>query len=623
MRSWGLDTEVRSYTVWMPHATSVKVWRTAPDVLELDLREPSIPGDPASALAQFPTANGYGAQGDAEGELVYVNYGLAADYARLDSLGVSVKDRVVIARYGRAFRGIKAREAEKRGAKALIIYSDPADDGAARGAVYPDGPFRPAGAVQRGSVYNGAGDPSTPNYASHRGVRRAAAKDMQVPRIPVVAMSYANAAQLLRGMGGKPVPEGWQGGLEFPYHTGPEGVKARVAVQTDSAQAPYKEIWNTFGVLRGSDLPDEMVIVGAHRDAWGPGTSDDVSGVAAVMEAARMAAEEARAGNRPRRTLVFATWDAEEWGLIGSTEYVEDDSVRLRRGAVAYLNVDVAVSGPEFGGSGTPSMRALVRDAARQVPSPDGEGSVYDGWRRAAQVAEGSEPQMSDPGGGSDFAGFYNHLGIPHADWGFGGALGVYHSQYDSPGWMEKFGDPGYRRHAAAAQVGTALMLRLANAPVLPYDYQEFARTLKGYLPSLDSALVEKKWDVTSAPLAGALDRFERAANTWTTARDQALASGEPRARVLERTNAALMRVERVLVRGRGLKSRPWYRNLVYASDPDNGYATLSFPGIREAVRAADRRIADEEIAELATRLNFGAEALFAAADAIAATDDR
>ncbi|HEX5724902.1 MAG TPA: M28 family peptidase [Longimicrobiaceae bacterium] len=617
MRALGLETEVRSYTVWLPHATSSRVWRTAPDAKELDLREPPVPGDPASALPQYPAANGYSAEGDTTGEVVYVNYGLIEDYARLDSLGVSVRGKVVVARYGRSFRGIKAREAERHGAAALLIYSDPANDGYQVGDVYPEGPMRPEHGIQRGSVFNGAGDPSTPGWPSTRGARREARDKWQVPKIPVVPISYANAAELLRGVRGTAIPQGWQGGLPFRYHVGPGPVTARVQVRTDAAQSGYKEIWNTYGFLRGTDLPDQWVVIGAHRDAWGPGAADDVSGTVSVLEAARVLAEQARAGNRPRRTLVFATWDAEEWGLIGSSEYVEDDSARLWRGGVAYLNQDVAANGPDFGGSGSPSLRALLRDVARSVPHPDGGGSVYEVWRRRAAVADSMEPELGDPGGGSDFAGFYNHLGIPHLDWGFGGAWGVYHSQYDTHAWMSRFGDPGHKRHAAAAQLGAALLLRLANAEVLPYDYVEFARTLRGYLPDLEARTVARGWEVSPAPLRGALDRFERAATAFARARDQALASGAADRRRLDQANQALLRVERALVRPKGLATRPWWRNLIYASDEDNGYSTMVFPGINEAVRAGNRGLAEEEVGDLAQRFLAAADALVAATEAL------
>ena len=313
MKSWGLETEVRSYKVWMPHPTSTRVWRISPDPIELKLAEGPIAEDTTSvAYPQVIAFNGYGAAGDVSGDVVYVNYGLIEDYAQLDSMGVSVKGKIAIARYGRSYRGIKAREAEKHGAAGLLIYSDPADDGFTRGDVYPTGPMRPAHGIQRGSVMNPNGDPSTPGYPSTANARRIPPAQMDVPRIPVLPISYGNAAELLAGLKGNSIPQPWQGGLPFRYHVGPGPVRARIAVATDATTNPYKEIWDTFGVIRGTDFPDEIVMIGGHRDAWGPGAADNVSGTISVLETAHAIADQVKAGMRPRRTIIFATWDAEE-----------------------------------------------------------------------------------------------------------------------------------------------------------------------------------------------------------------------------------------------------------------------------------------------------------------------
>jgi N-acetylated-alpha-linked acidic dipeptidase len=635
LKKLGIETEVRAYQVWLPHATAVHVWRLGPNgaTEELPLAEPPVPGDSTSSLAQYPTVNGSSARGDVSGEIVYVSYGLIEDYAQLDSLGVSVRGKIVVARYGRSFRGIKAREAEKRGAIALLIYSDPADDGYVRGDVYPVGPMRPSTGVQRGSVFNGNGDPSTPGYPSRPGAQRVAADTMGVPQIPVVPISYGNAQRLLESLGGSGVPQSWQGGLPFRYHAGPGPVRARVQVQDDSATNVYKTIWDTFGIVRGSELPDEMVLIGGHRDGWGPGAADNVSGIVSILEAARAVAEQVKAGHRPKRTIVFATWDAEEWGLVGSTEYVEDDSLRLTQHAVAYLNQDVAAQGPAFGGGGAPSLRATLRDIAALIPDPSGQGSVYDVWRTRSGIADTASPAMGDPGGGSDFAGFYNHLGIPILEWGFGGAGGVYHSQYDSFAWMSKFGDPGYRYHAAAARVAAASVLRLADADVLPYDYVEYARTLRRYLPAIDRAvsLARAKvispvlhadasrsgatgpaWtSVSTTPVAQALDRMERAAGEFAAARDAALgAATPPNAAKLAATNTALKQVERAMTRPEGLRTRPWFRNLVYAADENNGYANIALPSVNEAVRGGDAVLVGREIADLAAHIDQATAAL-------------
>lgn len=604
MKSWGLETSVRQYTVWMPHPVSVRAWRVSPNPTEFNLVEGRIAEDSTSwEYPQLLTFNGTGAAGDVTAEVVYVNYGLIEDYAQLDSMGISVKGKIAIARYGRSFRGIKAREAEKHGAIGLIIYSDPANDGYLRGDVYPNGPYRNSQGVQRGSVLNLDGDPSTPGYPSVAGAARVPPQRMDVPRIPVLPMSYGNASQLLSGIGGHDIPQSWQGGLPFRYHIGPGPVVARIQVQTDVDSKPFKPIWDTFGVIPGSEFPDELVIIGGHSDAWGPGAADNVSGMTSVLEAARIIAAEARAGRRPRRTIIFATWDAEEWGLVGSTEFVEEDSTRLLAHAVAYLNQDDIVGGRSFSGGGSPSLRAVLRDVTKLVPDPAG-GTVFSEWlRNSPSKTDSLVPQGGDPGGGSDFAGFYNHLGIPIADWGFGGSPGVYHSAYDSYHWMAKFGDPTFAYHKTTATIAALVVSRLANADIIPFDYQEFAATMSGFASAIDSAVMSKKWDVSTRNLKGAIGEMGAAASRFARSRDAFLA-GNPGAARLQRANAALMRVERVLTRPAGLMTRPWFRGLIYAADEDNGYSTMSMPSVNEAIRRNDRTLTNAEVADLVSRFH-------------------
>jgi len=324
-----------------------------------------------------------------------------------------------------------------------------------------------------------------------------------------------------------------------------------------------------------------------------------------VLEAARAIAAEVKAGHRPKRTIVFATWDAEEWGLIGSTEYVEDDSLRIARGAVMYVNLDVAAAGPNFGATGSPSLRETLRSVLREVPSPAPDsGNVYDTWRHSSRDTAG--PSFGDPGGGSDFAGFYNHLGVPIMDWGFGGPTGVYHSAYDDYLWMTRFGDPGYARHAAAARIAAAMLLRVANADVLPYDYVEYAQTMRGDVAGLAKAATAKGIAVSLGPIYSAIDSLEKSAKAFATARDAALGRGA----VSGKVNVSLMQVERALTRPEGLKTRPWYRNLIFAADEDNGYANVQFPSVTEAIRSGDRSLVDREIADLAARFGAAAHAL-------------
>jgi N-acetylated-alpha-linked acidic dipeptidase len=619
LKKYGITPEIRTYNIYMPHPTSVHLYRVSPNATELSLPEGPIAGDSTStAYPQILTFNGYGAAGDVTGEVVYVNYGLIEDYKTLDSLGISVKGKIAIARYGRSFRGIKAREAEKHGASALIIYSDPADDGFTRGDVYPEGPMRPWTGVQRGSIFNDNGDPTTPDYPSLPGAKRVPLEKTNIPRIPVIPASYKNATELLRDVrGGGELPNGWQGGLPFRYHVGPGPVSARLVVTTDSATKAYKDIWDVIGTIRGSVYPDQLVIIGGHRDAWGPGTADNVSGTVSVLEAARTITDLMKQGYKPKRTIIFGSWDAEEWGLMGSTEFVEQDSARLSKDGAAYINFDEVTTGPALGASGSPSLRPFFRDVAKVVASPTGKGSVYDIWRAGSRAtSDTAQPRMGDPGGGSDFAGFYNHLGIPIADWGFGGPMGVYHSSFDSYNWMAKFGDPGYRYHATMGVLGAVALMRIADADIIPYDYVEYARAMRGLTATAAKNIAARHWNnVSMSALDSSISVMEKSASEFNAARDAALATGVS-STTGKQTNELLMQVERAFVRPEGLPvtDREWFHNVIYAADNDNGYSNIGLPSINEAVRAGDEALSVREIADLAARFIKAAGILDSAA---------
>jgi N-acetylated-alpha-linked acidic dipeptidase len=419
---------------------------------------------------------------------------------------------------------------------------------------------------------------------------------------------------------GTAIPRGWQGGLPFRYHVGPGPSTARVKVVTDTSTAPLKAIWNTFGVVKGTEYPDEIVVIGGHRDAWGPGAGDNVGGTVSILEAARAVADQMKAGWKPKRTLLFATWDAEEWGLIGSTEYVEDDSLRLMKGGVAYFNQDGAGGGPNFGGGGSPSLRQMLRDVTATIMHPDQPSkSIYQAWREQAKTPAGQEPAMGDPGGGSDFAGFYNHLGIPHSDWGMGGSGGgVYHSLYDTFEWVSRFADPAFTYHATQARVATAMMMRMANADVLPYDYAEFGRTMRQYVGPVDKASAARGWGLNTAPLSAAIAALESAGAAFNATRDSVLAAMPPKG-AAARANAQLMQVERALTRPEGLRTRPWYRNLIYVADEDNGYSNMVFPSVNEAIRAGDRALAQRELDDLVMRFGRATAFVHAARTALGA----
>ncbi len=610
MRSWGIDAGSKEYTVYLPQPDTVAAWVIAGPrarAVRLALAEPGTG-------PQVPPFNGYTGDGDVTAEVVYVNYGLIEDYKTLDSLGLSVQGKIVIARYGRSFRGIKAREAQQRGAVGLIVYSDPQDDGFFRGDVYPKGPMRNADGIQRGSMMNGNGDPTTPSWSSVEGARRVPEDSLAIPRIPIIPMSYGNARRLLEPITGPSVPQSWQGGLPFRYHVGPGPVRARLHVKTERGARAFHKIWNTVGMIRGERWPDEWVVVGGHRDSWSPGARDNVSGTVSVLEAARAFATLAREGQKPARTLLFATWDAEEWGLIGSTEWVEELEDSLRAHVVAYINEDGTFSGPNFSGAGSPSLKPLFRAASRVVPDPVGPGTVYDVWLQG-HGGDTTKLTFGNLGGGSDFAGFYHHLGIPSGGIGFDGPDGIYHSMYDSYDWMTRFGDPAYKAHRAGAQLVSVILGRLANSDILPLDYAAFGTEMQGLVAQLDSGLTKKQWNssVSTQALKDALDRFTAVARAFNAARDTARANPER----AQRVNRALMQVERRLTRAEGLVSRPWFKSLQFASDVDNGYATMAFPTVNEAIRYADAAAANQELADLVTRVDQARAALVEAAAAL------
>ena len=620
-RAWGLRSEAPEFRVYLPWADSVAVTllRNGAET-PIALGEPVLSSDRATA-SQYPWVSGYSGAGTAEGEPVYVNYGLHDDYAALQAMGVSVRGRIVIARFGRSFRGIKARLAEEHGAIGLLIYSDPYDDGYFRGDPYPRGAYRAPAAAQRGSVMNGTGDPTTPLIASVAGVTRISTDSTGLPRIPVVALSWQAAEPILQSIEGAALPsQDWQGALPFRYHVGPGDTRVRVHVRDDRENRPIKPIWNTIAWLPGTDRADEWVVIGAHRDAWGAGALDNVSGTASVLAAAHAASALAAAGERPRRTIVFATWDAEEWGIIGSTEWVEQMAEQLNARVVAYLNQDAIAGGPSFGAAASPSLERLLHEVAGVVPSPaDATRSVYDDWSEATgpAAALNDAPEIGNLGGGSDHAPFYNHLGIPSAGWGFGGGGNQYHSAYDTRTWMRLFGDPGYARHAASSRVVALTALRLANADILPFNYSAYATELRDLLRNAGAEAEHAGMDVAALePLERALREMERDAADFAMARERWLESRRPSSQA-DDANRHLMLVERAMTREEGLRGRPWYRNLAFAADIDNGYATLAFPSIVEAIRSGDSALYWGEARDLSVRVARAASHLRAAREAL------
>lgn len=626
MRAAGLEVAYDSLVIYLPQPLEVSLEQTAPVARRFDLTEPPVFD---RAYEHVPQFNAFSGRGEAAGRVVYANFGLPEDYAVLDSLGIGVRGRVVLARYGGSFRGIKAREAEARGAAGLLMFSDPSADGFARGPVIPEGPQRPPRGVQRGSILNADGDPSTPGWPSSPGARRVAEADMEgVARIPVIPIGYEVAEALLRTLDGPRPPEDWRGALDVGYRPGPGPSAVRMRVRTERGEAAYHPAFNTIAAIEGSVWPDEWVLVGAHRDSWGPGAVDNVSGTASVVEAARAFAAAAERGYRPKRTIVFLTWDAEEWGILGSTEWVEANADRLRESAVAYLNQDSPVSGDRFGASAAPEIRRLVREASRAVRDPNTGRSLYEVWlerqREARDAMPVEEPTVGTMGGGSDHLPFYIHLGIPVAGYGFGGQGGVYHSMYDTSEWMERFGDPGYRYHAATARLTAVLLARLANADILPYGHatlaEAFRTELAGFAGELDRSPVGVD-SVLAARLAEvreALDVYARAAHDFDAAVEARLARGAPRPAVAARINEAQRSALRALL-STG-EEAGWSRNLYVRDDPDNGYSPLVLPGVRLALRAEDAAGVAGSLSAMADHFTEAAERLVSARSAVDAS---
>ncbi|HET9370121.1 MAG TPA: M28 family metallopeptidase [Vicinamibacterales bacterium] len=625
---FGLAVETVKYDVFLNHPQSVTLKMTKPVERELSLIEDAYAEDKDSTpRGMFPAFHGYGASGRASGQVIYVNYGSPADHARLKDMGLSVEGKIVLVRYGGAFRGLKVKEAQERGALGVLIYSDPADDGYMRGEVYPDGPMRPPSAIQRGSVQYLSlqpGDPSTPGgIPSIDGARRITRDQMaNVPKIPSLPISYREAEHILRALGGPRVPDAWQGGLPFTYHAGPGGAEIDMSVLMDEGLKP---IYNVIARIPGSS--DEVVVFGNHRDAWTPGAVDPNSGTAAMLETARALAAAVKAGWQPKRTILFCSWDGEEYGLVGSTEWAEANAAMLGK-AIAYVNVDTAVTGPNFGASGVPSLRDLVREVAALVPEPRAGGTVgavwerrqRDAWAAAAPVVlDGADPtfdlQLGRLGSGSDYTAFLDHLGVPSVDVGFSGGYGVYHSVYDNFRWMSRYGDPEFIYHQAAARVLGLLTMRLASADVAPLRFASYGRALADDLDDIRSDVVRRARTAGAdafrpdfAPIVKAIAAFSAAGTAADAAVDRVIAAGD--AGAIARASATLVGVERAFLNPSGLPGRPWFKHQLIGPGLTTGYAPWPFPGLREAVEKKDRAMFDAEAKKVIAAIDAGAARL-------------
>jgi len=638
-KEFGLDAEMTKYDVFLNHPKSVSLEMTAPMKMELSLREEPYDVDKdSSSVGMFPAFHGYGASGRAEGQIVYVNYGAPGDFERLRSMGISVEGKVTLVRYGGPFRGLKVKESQDRGAVGVLIYSDPADDGYMRGDVYPDGPMRPPSAIQRGSVQFlsiGPGDPSTPGAPSIAGAKRIARDQMQnVPKIPSLPISYGEAEKLLRRLGGPRVPDEWQGGLPFSYHIGPGAAAVAMDVQMDEGLKP---IYDVVARIKGSVEPDKLVVLGNHRDAWTHGAVDPNSGTAAMLELARGYGEALKSGWTPKRTIVLASWDAEEYGLVGSTEWAEEHAADLQKNAVAYLNCDVAVTGPTLGLNGVPSLRELAIQAAKDVPEPKRGGSVGAAWESAQRSSwaqrqpvelDGKdalfEPRLQPLGSGSDYTAFLDNLGVPSFDFGFGGPYGVYHAVYDNFRWMEKYGDPDFLYHAAAARLWGLMGMRLASADVVPLRFTTYARDLQDDLDVLRRDAIRRarmnepssgqKPAITPdfSEIIAALKDLGAAGAAVDKAADAVASSGDAaRARAM---NDQLIQVERAFLNNEGLPKRPWFRHMLIAPGLTTGYAAWPFPALQQAIEERDQTMFANEAKRVVAAIKAGTDRLKAAA---------
>jgi N-acetylated-alpha-linked acidic dipeptidase len=570
-------------------------------------------------MAKMPW-NGYSPSANLTRSVVYANYGRAEDYDQLEKLGVSVKDKIVLARYFHGYRGGKALEAERRGAAGIIVYSDPAEDGATRGPVYPKGPYGPPGHFQRGAVvydFLAPGDPLTPGWASTESARRLPMKDVKIlPKIPMVPLSANDAGEILKRLGGPEVPTGWQGGLPLTYHVGDGAAKVHLALAMERRVTP---IWNVIARIPGSEEPDQLVILGNHHDAWVYGAVDPASGTSSMLEVARALGQLLREGFHPRRTILLGNWDAEEYTLTGSTEWGEEFAENLRRNAVVCLNVDASTSGKDFAVSTVPALLPAIMQAAQAVKDPATGGTVYDRWREKpgassvrsyAVLGSGAAPvPFGLLGGGSDYMVFLQHNGVPALDMLFDGPYGVYHSVYDDFRWMDRFGDPGFHYHAAMSQLWGLLALRFANAELLPLDYSIYAAEIAAYLEGLEKLAPADFYSSAIRPLIAKCRQWQEAAGKVTAALEawRAGSSALPNA-ARERINAALRAQERALLDERGLPGRPWFRHLIYA--PLSSYEAESLPGLREALEAPDHGRADNAASRLSEALDRALAAL-------------
>lgn len=649
-KSWGYETQIESFKVLFPTPKTRIVELLEPEKYTAGLSEPAIPEDHTTnqQSEQLPTYNAYSTDGDVTGELVYVNYGVPKDYDELKLRGIDVKGKIVIARYGASWRGVKPKVAAEHGAIGCIIYSDPSGDGYYQGDVYPKGGWRNENSVQRGSVMDFTehdGDPLTPFIAATENAKRIPReKASSITKIPVLPISYKDALPLLKNLGGPIAPDAWRGDLAIPYHIGPGPAKVHLKLEFNWDIVP---IYDVIARMPGSKYPDQWIVRGNHHDGWVNGATDPISGMVALMEEARAISELAKTGWKPKRTLIFCAWDAEEQGLLGSTEWVEAHQDELRKKAVVYINSDSNSRG-FFDAGGSQTLEKFVNQVVRDVEDPQKKISVQE-RARAKKIMEGSQEErkeahdrddlrMSALGSGSDYTPFLQFAGIASLNIGYGGEeeYGQYHSIYDSFDHYTKFMDPTFIYGVALAKTGGRIVLRLANADLLPFEFTGFSDNISKYVKGLQDLTDKMRGDnlersrrlrdktyeayfdptktfvapeseepvphLNFAPLENAATRLDKSAQDYKKAyQDTADEIADSNA---QRLNEILMLSERALTRKEGLPGRPWFMHQIYAPGIYTGYEPKPLPSISEAIEQKKWKVAEEQIVVVADTLN-------------------
>jgi len=645
LKSYGLDAQIEQFEALFPTPKSRKLELLGETKFTAKLEEPALAIDPTSGQKdeQLPTYNAYSRDGDVTAPLVYVNYGAPADYEQLASMGVSVKDAIVIARYGQTWRGIKPKLAAEHGAVGCIIYSDPKDDGYARGETYPEGPMRPPDGVQRGSVMDMPvypGDPQSPGFGATASTPASKliplAKVQTITKVPVLPISYADATPFLKALGGQTVPDAWRGDLPLTYRTGPSKVMAHLALSFNWDRKP---LYDVVAKIPGATFPDQWVIRGNHHDAWVNGAGDPLSGASAELDEARAFGELLKQGWKPKRTIIYCFWDGEEPALLGSTEWAEFHATELKEHAVAYFNSDGNSRG-FFRAEGSHSLEAFINSVVKDVEDPETKPmSVWKRARLASQVRANPEGGAADSrmradtrigalGSGSDYTAFIDHLGVPSANLGYGGedeGGGQYHSIYDDFYWYTHFEDTDFAYGRALAETAGTMMMRMADADIIPYQFTDQADTVHNYVTevkrladTLRTQIKERNMNLAEgaykaaadpkkvsvpppvdvvppyfnfAPLDQASDDLTAAAADYEKAFMAHAASGN------SAVDPELLKIEHALTDPKGLPNRPWFENMIYAPGFYTGYGVKTLPAVREAIEQKDWAIVDGEIA--------------------------